>query len=182
MIVTPRIFARLAAIGLLAVLLQISFFSRVTVFGVSPDVLPAVVVVLGLLGGAMAGAVAGFGIGLLLDGSLVESLGGSSLVLLGVGYLAGLLRERLALRGALVAGLLCMGLTVVAELGFALVQLTLGVDAPISLLVVRDIVLKGIFAFFLGWPIYVALCRLLRAALVEEPRVTRRRQPTVLGT
>lgn len=181
MIVTPKIFARLAAIALLAVLLQISFFSRVTVLGVSPDVLPAFVVVLGLLGGAMTGAVAGFGVGLLLDGSLVESLGGSSLVLLGVGYLAGLLRERFALRGALVTALLCMGLTVVAELGFALVQLTLGVDAPISLLVVRDLLLKGAFAFLLGWPLYVGLCRLLRAALVEEQRVTRRRQPTVLG-
>lgn len=181
MIVTPKIFARLAAIGLLGVLLQISFFSRVTVLGVSPDVLPSLVVVLGLLGGAMTGAVAGFGIGLLLDGSLVESLGGSSLVLLGVGYLAGLLRERLELRGALIAALACVGLTVVAELGFALVRLTLGVDAPVSPLIVRDLLLKGIFAFFLGWPLYVGLCRALRAALVEEPRLTRRRQPTVLG-
>jgi rod shape-determining protein MreD len=180
-IVTPKIFARLAAIALLGVLLQVSFFSRVTVFGVSPDVLPALVVVLGLLGGAMTGAVAGFAVGLLLDGSLVESLGGSSLVLLGVGYAAGLLRERFELRGALVAALLCMGLTIVAELGFALVQLTLGVDAPVSPLIVRDLVLKGVFAFFLGWPIYLGLCRALRRALVEEPRLRRRRQPTVLG-
>lgn len=181
MIVTPKVFARLAVIALVAVLLQISFFSRVTVLGVSPDLLPVVVIVLGLLGGAVAGAVAGFGIGLLLDGSLVESLGGSSLVLLGVGYLAGLLRERFELRGALVAALLCAGLTLVAELGFALVQLTLGVDAPVSLLVVRDFLLKAVFAFFLGWPIYVGLCRALRRALVEEPRPPRRRQPTVLG-
>lgn len=181
MIVTPKIFARLAAIGLLGVLLQISFFSRVTVFGTSPDLLPALVIVLGLLGGAMTGAVAGFAIGLLLDGSLVESLGGSSLVLLGVGYLAGLLRERFELRGALLAALLCMALTVLAELGFALVQLTLGVDASVSVLVVRDLLLKGVFAFILGWPLYVGLCRLLRAALVEQPRLSRRRQPTVLG-
>jgi rod shape-determining protein MreD len=180
-IVTPKIFARLAAIGLLGVLLQISFFSRVTVFGTSPDLLPALVIVLGLLGGAMTGAVAGFAIGLLLDGSLVESLGGSSLVLLGVGYLAGLLRERFELRGALLAALLCMALTVLAELGFALVQLTLGVDASVSVLVVRDLLLKGVFAFILGWPLYVGLCRLLRAALVEQPRLSRRRQPTVLG-
>jgi rod shape-determining protein MreD len=180
-IVTPKIFARLAAIALLGVLLQISFFSRVTILGVTPDLLPALVIVLGLLGGAMTGAVAGFGIGLLLDGALVESLGGSSLVLLGVGYLAGLLRERFALRGALVAALACLALTMVAELGFALVQLTLGVDAPVSLLIVRDLVLKGIFAFLVGWPLYVGLCKLLRAALVEEPRVRRRRQPTVLG-
>jgi rod shape-determining protein MreD len=180
-IVTPKIFARLAAIALLGVLLQVSFFSRVTVLGVSPDVLPALVVVLGLLGGAMTGAVAGFAIGLLLDGSLVESLGGSSLVLLGVGYLAGMLRERFELRGALIAALTSLVLTIVAELGFALVQLTLGVDAPVSLLIVRDLLLKGAFAFLLGWPLYIGLCKLLRAALVEEPRVKRRRQPAVFG-
>jgi len=181
-IVTPKIFARIAVIALLGALLQLSFFSRVTFLGVSPDVLPALVVVLGLLGGAMTGAVAGFAIGLFVDGALVESLGGSSLVLLGAGYLAGLCRERFALRGALVAPLLCMAITLVAELGFAAVQAALGIDAPVSLLVVRDIVLKSIFAFFLGWPIYLAVRRALRPALVEEPRLTRRRQPTVLGT
>lgn len=181
MIVTPKIFARIAAIALLGVLLQLSFFSRVTLFGVSPDLLPALVVVLGLLGGAMTGAVAGFAIGLLLDGSLVESLGSSSLVLLGIGYLAGLARERFELRGALVAPLLCLALTLLAELGFAAVQLTLGVDAPVSLLVVRDVLLKGLFAFLAGWPIYLGVRRALRPALVEEPRANRRRQPTVLG-
>lgn len=181
MIVTPKIFARLGAIALLGVLLQLSFFSRVALFGTSPDVLPALVVVLGLLGGVMTGAVAGFAIGFLVDGALVESLGGSSLVLLGAGYLAGLARERFELRGPLVAPLLCMAITFLAELGFAAVQLTLGVDAPVSLLIVRDVLLKSIFAFFLGWPIYLGVRRALRPALVEEPRVSRRRQPTVLG-
>jgi rod shape-determining protein MreD len=181
MIVTPKIFARIAAIAVLAVLLQLSFFSRVAVFGVSPDVLPALVVVLGLLGGAMTGAVAGFGIGLLVDSALVQDLGGGSLVLLTVGYLAGLFRERFEVHSPLVPPLLCMGLTLVSELGFAAVALTLGVDGPVSALVVRDILLKSIFAFFLGWPIYLGVRRALRPALVEEPRVTRRSQPTVLG-
>jgi rod shape-determining protein MreD len=181
MIVTPKIFARLAVIGLLGVLLQLSFFSRVTLFHVSPDVLPALVVVLGLLGGAMTGAVAGFSIGLLADGLLADDLGGSSLILLGVGYLAGLFRERFEIHSALVPPLLCMGLTFVAELGFAAVQIMLGVDAPVSPLIVRDILLKSIFAFFLGWPIYLGVRRVLRPALVEEPRVRRRRMPRVLG-
>jgi len=181
-IVTPRIFARLAAISIVVVLLQLSFFSRVTLFETSPDVLPAFVVALGLLGGGMAGAIAGFSIGFLVDGLLVESLGGTSLVLLTTGYLAGLFRERFEIRSALVPPLLCMGMTFFAELGFAAVQLTLGVDAPISPLVVRDMLLKSIFAFFLGWPLYLGLRRALRPALVEEPSVTRRRQPTVLGT
>ena len=41
--------------------------------------------------------------------------------------------------------------------------------------------LKSIYAFFLGWPIYLGMRRALRPALVDEPRVERRRQPTVLG-
>lgn len=182
MIVTPRIFARLAAIAILGVLLQLSFFSRVELFHTSPDVLPALVVSLGLLGGSMTGAVAGFSIGFLVDCLLVAPLGGSSLVLLSAGYLAGLFRERFDIHSSLVPPLLCMGLTLFAELGFAAVQLMLGVDSPVSVLVVRDMLLKSIYAFFLAWPIYVGLRRALRPALVEEPKVSRRRQPTVLGT
>lgn len=182
MIVTPKILARLVALALLVVLLQLSFFSRVALFGTSPDILPALVVVFGLLGGSMTGAVTGFSIGLLVDCLLAGTLGATSLVLLGIGYLAGLFRERFEIHSALVPPLLCMGLTLAAELGFAVVQLMLGVDAPVSILVIRDMLLKGIFAFFLGWPLYICARWVLRPALVEEPSVRRRRQPTVLGT
>lgn len=181
MIVTPRIFARLVAIAIVGVLLQLSFFSRVDFLHTSADVLPAIVVCLGLLGGSMTGAVSGFAIGFLVDCLLVAPLGGSSLVLLGTGYLAGLFRERFEIHSALVPPLLCMGLTLFAELGFGLVQAMLGLDAPVSLLVLRDLLLKSVYAFFLGWPIYAILRRALRPALVEEPQVRRRRQPTVLG-
>jgi rod shape-determining protein MreD len=182
MIVTPRIFARLAAIVIVGVLLQLSFFSRVALFHTSPDVLPALVVSLGLLGGSMTGAVAGFSIGLLVDCLLVEALGATSLVLLSTGYLAGLFRERFDIHSALVPPLMCMGLTLFAEVGYGAVQLMLGIDSPVSLLIVRDMLLKAVYAFFLGWPIYLAIRRILRPALVEEPRVRRRRQPPVLET
>lgn len=182
MIVTPKILIRIVAIVIVGVLLQLSFFSRVTLFDTSPDMLPALVVSLGLLGGSMTGAVSGFSIGLLVDCLLVEPLGASSLVLLSTGYLAGLFRERFEIHSPLVPPLLCMGLTLFAELGFALVQVLLGVDAPVSSMIVRDILLKSIFAFFIGWPIYLGIRRALRPALVEETKVRRRKQPTVLGT
>ena len=181
MILTGKIVARIVAICMLGVLLQLSFFSRVELFHVSPDILPALVVCLGLLGGSLTGAVSGFWIGFFLDCLLVEALGISSLVLLGIGYLAGLFRERFEIHSSLVPALLCMGLTMLAELGFGLVQLLLGLDAPLSSLIVRDLLLKSVYAFFLGWPIYLIVRRALRPALVEDPKVLRRRDPTVLG-
>ncbi len=181
MILTPKIIARIVAICMVGVLLQLSFFSRVELFHVSPDILPALVVCLGLLGGSMTGAVCGFSIGFFLDCLLVEALGISSLVLLGIGYLSGLFRERFEIHSSLVPALLCMGLTLLAELGFGLIQLMLGLDAPLSPLIIRDLLLKSVYAFFLGWPIYLGMRRALRPALVEDPKVSRRRQPTVLG-
>ena len=181
MILTGKIVARIVAICMLGVLLQLSFFSRVELFHVSPDILPALVVCLGLLGGSLTGAVSGFSIGFFLDCLLVEALGISSLVLLGIGYLAGLFRERFEIHSSLVPALLCMGLTMLAEFGFGLVQLLLGLDAPLSTLILRDLLLKSVYAFFLGWPIYLLVRRVLRPALVDDPKVQRRRQPTVLG-
>jgi rod shape-determining protein MreD len=181
MILTPKILVRLVAVVVLGVLLQLSFFSQVAIFHTSPDLLPALVVSLGLLGGTMTGAVTGFSVGFLLDCLLVEPLGGGSLVLLATGYLAGLFRERFEIHSPLVPPLLCMCLTVFAELGFGAVELMLGGDATVSGLVVRDILIKGIFAFFLGWPIYLGLRRALRPALVEEPALRRPRRSTVLG-
>jgi len=181
-ILTPNILVRLVATVVGGVILQLSLFSQVTLFDVSPDLLPALIVVLGLLGGSLTGAVCGFSAGLLLDCLLIVPLGGGSLVLLSTGYLAGLFRERFEIHSALVPPLLCMGLTLFAELGFGAVELMLGIDAPISPLVIRDMVLKSIFAFFLGWAIYAGLRRALRPALVEEPMVRRGRRPTVLGT
>ena len=173
MILTPQILARLVAIVLAAVLLQLSFFSQVALFHVSPEVLPALVVSLGLLGGTMTGAVSGFSVGFLLDCLLVRPLGGASLVLLGVGYGAGLFRERFGYPTRFAVPLPCAAFTLFAELGFGAVQLMLGIDSSVSLLVVRDILVKSAFAFFLGWAIFLGVRRALRPALVEEPVVRR---------
>jgi len=181
MILTGKIVARIVAICMLGVLLQLSFFSRVELFHVSPDVLPALVVCLGLLGGSMTGAVSGFSVGFFLDCLLVEALGISSLVLLVTGYLAGLFRERFEIHSSLVPALLCMGLTLLAELGYGVIQLMFGLDAPLSTLIVRDLLLKSVYAFFLGWPIYLGVRWVLRPALVEEQKLQRRPRPTVLG-
>lgn len=179
MILTGKILARVIAVVIVGVILQLSFFSQVTLFHVTPDILPALVVCFGLLGGTMSGAVAGFSVGLLVDCLLIAPLGGGSLVLLSAGYLAGAYRERFGFPKGLAAPLVCAALTLFAELGFGAVQAMLGeVGSHVSPLVVRDILLQTIYAFFLGWPMYLGLRRLLRPALVDEPRA--RRRPTVM--
>ncbi|OJU84791.1 MAG: rod shape-determining protein MreD [Solirubrobacterales bacterium 70-9] len=181
MILTPKIVVRLILVGLFGVLLQLTFFSQIELFHVSPDILPALVVCLGLLGGSMTGAVSGFAIGFLLDCLLIQPLGGASLVLIAVGYAAGIFRERFEIHSRLVAPLLCALLTFAAELGFGAVEAMFGIDTEVSVLVLRDILIQSAFAFFLGWAIYVGLRRLVRPALVDEATVRRTRRPTVLG-
>ena len=175
MIVTWQIGLRLAAIVLVAVLLQVSFLSYLSILGATPDVLPVVIAVLGLLGGAVTGAVAGFATGLLVDSLLLQTLGVSSLVLLSVGYLAGRYREQFEIDSRMAPALLAGGLTLLATAGFVGLQLMLGVEAAVSLLVVREILIKALLGFLMAFPLYPLLRLALRPALVLEEPPTRRR-------
>jgi len=177
-ILTRWINLRIGLIVLLSVLLQVAFFSYFRIFGASPDILPVVITAIGLLGGAVVGAVVGFSAGLLLDISLLETLGVSSLVLLFVGYVAGRYRESFEIDSAFAPAALAGGLAFLAAAGFISIELTLGVDTPVSGAIVGDAIAKGFLAFCLAYPIYPLIRLCLRSALVlEEPRTSRRRHP-----
>lgn len=167
MIVTWRIALRLALIVFAAVILQVSFFSLVPILGATPDLLPVVIVSLGLLGGGVVGAVSGFAAGLLLDSVLLQTLGASSLVLLTIGYLAGRYREGFEITNSLVPPLLAGGFTLLAGAGYAAVQLMLGVETPVSLLILREILVQSLLAIILALPVYPLLRRAVRPALID---------------
>jgi rod shape-determining protein MreD len=181
-IVTWRSGIRIAAIVVTSVVLQISFFSFLTLFGTTPDIVPLVVVSLGLLGGAVLGAVCGFAAGLLLDSALLQTLGVSSLVLLSAGYLAGRYREGAEISNSLIPPLLVGALTAVAAAGFAAIQLMLGVRAPVSLLVLREILVQGLLAVLLAIPLYPLIRRILRPALIQDVVARRARTAISPGT
>ena len=181
MIITRRSAIRIALLIVVSVLLQISFFSYLSFFGTTPDVIPLVVIALGLLGGALVGAVCGFAAGLLLDSVLLQTLGVSSLVLLGVGYLAGRYREGTEISNTLVPPLLVGALTMAAAAGFAAIQLMLGVRAPVSLLVLREIIVQGLLAVVLAIPLYPVIRRILRPAIVDDFAARRARSPITRG-
>ena len=170
MIVTKRIALRLALIVLLGVILQVSFFSYLHFFGAIPNLIPVVIVSLGLLGGGVVGAVCGFVAGLLVDSVLVQTLGVSSLVLLSIGYLAGRYREGVEITNAWIPPLLAGGFTLLAAAGFAAVELMLGVNASVSILFLREVVVQGLLAVLLAIPFYPLIRRILAPALIDyEP-------------
>ncbi|KAA0269777.1 MAG: rod shape-determining protein MreD [Acidobacteria bacterium] len=169
MIVTPLILVRLALIVLAAVLLQVGFFSQVPLLGSVANLLPVVVVALGLLGGAVSGAVAGFATGLLVDAMIGGTPGVASLALMAAGYLAGRWREGYDIVSSLVPPLLTGALTALAALIYAALSLTLGIEAPVSVLALREVVVQGLLGVLLAIPVFPLVRRIVRPALVDDP-------------
>ena len=89
MTITTASVVRLALLGLLGGILQLSAVSQITVFGVPADLSPLLVASVGFIAGSIPGAVFGFCLGLFIDISLFQTLGVSSLVFTAVGYGAG---------------------------------------------------------------------------------------------
>lgn len=111
----------MALLVLTAVLVQLTVLPLLGLPGATPDLVAITVVGLGFVGGPVRGTVAGFAAGLLID--LLPPadglLGLTAVLLVVVGYLAGLLgqTERSPLAAVALAGLLCGGVV----LGYALV-------------------------------------------------------------
>jgi rod shape-determining protein MreD len=168
MILTRPIWIRLIGLGLPTVVLEVSFFSELDILGSSPDGAILVVIALGLLGGSLTGAVAGFSIGFGIDCLLLQTLGATSLALMGVGYVAGRYRESFGRPTRAATMLLGGGLTLLGVTAFGAIQIGLGVDADVSTIVIRDAFVKSILGALGAVPVLSLVRRLLRPALVDE--------------
>jgi rod shape-determining protein MreD len=169
-IITPPILARLFVIVFVTILLQIGLFSEVPIFGSVPNLIPVVVVSLGLLGGAVTGSVTGFAAGLLVDVMIGGTMGITSLALMTAGYGAGRWREGYDIVSSLVPPLLTGALTGVAAFAYGAMQLTLGVDSQISALVLREVIVQALLGALLAVPVFPLIRRILRPALVDDIR------------
>jgi rod shape-determining protein MreD len=176
-----RLPLRIAAVAILAVILQETAVSQISIFGVTADITPLVVVSVGLLCGSMIGAIVGFGMGLLVDMTLVQTLGITSLLFIVIGYWSGRLRELRDPSHGLVPLALGAAGTATTGLGMALIQFLLGVDAPVSLLLLQQIFLTVLVNTLISLPVYELVRRLLHPALPEDPRRRRRRAYTTGG-
>ncbi len=176
-----RLPLRLALIGFVTVVIQVAGVSQVSVFGVSADLTPLVVMSVGLLCGSLLGAVTGFAVGLLVDMVLVQTLGVTSLLYIAIGYWCGRLRELRDPSHGMVPLALGAAATAFAGVGMALIQFLLGVDAPVSFLLVQQIFITVLVNTLLALPVYALVRRIIRPALPDDPRRRRRRAYTTGG-
>jgi rod shape-determining protein MreD len=177
----PPLALRLLVLGLVTVLVQVSAVSQITIAGTNADLTPLVVGSVGLLCGSVVGATFGFFAGLCVDMALLQTLGLSSLVYIVCGYGAGRLRElRDPQAGAtpLVVGALS---TAIATIGFSIMNFLLGVDAPVSFLLLRQIIVTILLNTLIALPLYALVRRWLLPALPDDPRRRRRRAYTTGG-
>jgi len=165
-----RLATRLIALAFVAVVIQESVISQISIFGVSADVTLLAVMSVGLLCGSLAGAVFGFGTGLFVDLVLVQTLGVTSLLYITIGYWAGRLHELRDPSHELVPLAAGAAATAFAGLGMAVIQFLLGVDAPVSFLLLQQIVITVLVNTLIALPVYALVRRIVRPALPDDPR------------
>ena len=178
---SPRLILRLVLMGLVLVVIQESAISQISIFGVSADITPLMVMSVGLLAGSMTGAVFGFCTGLLVDTMLVQTLGITSLLYIAIGYWSGRLRELRDPAHGLVPLAAGAAATAVAEIGMTIIQFLLGVDAPVSVLLAQQIFVTILVNTLISLPVYALVRRIINPALPDDPRRRRRRAYTTGG-
>jgi rod shape-determining protein MreD len=179
--VNLRLILRLIVLAFATVVIQQAAISQISIFGVSADLGPLVVMSVGLLAGSLAGAITGFGIGLLVDLVLVQTLGVTSLLYIAIGYWSGRLRELRDPAHGLVPLAMGAAATAFAGLGMALIQFLLGVNAPVSLLLFQQIFITVLVNSLIALPVFAIVRRLIRPTLPDDPRRRRRRAYTTGG-
>jgi rod shape-determining protein MreD len=172
---------RLVALALVTVVIQESAVSQISIFGISADLTPLVVMSVGLLAGSMPGAIMGFGTGLLVDTILVQTLGVTSLLYIAIGYWSGRLRELRDPAHGLVPLVAGAAATAFAGVGMTVIQFLLGVDAPVSLLLFQQIIITVLVNTLIALPVYAFVRRVITPALPDDPRRRRRRAYTTGG-
>jgi rod shape-determining protein MreD len=176
-----RLVLRLGLLALGTVVIQEAAVSQVSIFGISADLTPLMVMSVGLLAGSLTGAVMGFATGLLVDTVLVQTLGITSLLYIAIGYWAGRLRELRDPAHGLVPLAAGAAATAVAGIGMTLIQFLLGVDAPVSLLLFQQIFITILVNTLISLPVYAVVRRIVHPALPDDPRRRRRRAYTTGG-
>ncbi len=145
------------AVVITALVLQSTLFSQITLAGVKPELVYLVTIVLALLEGPSAGAVAGFAGGMTQDFLLNQPKGITALTLTLVGYAVGMLRQYIVTPSPLLPVVVVAGATMIGILFYGIVAFLLGVDVG-GMYLVKAAVLSGVYDAVLT-PIFYPIVR-----------------------
>ncbi len=160
--------AKAAAVVFAAALLQVSIATPLEVARGHPDLVLVLVVAIALVRGPLAGAVVGFGAGLLVDVAAIQTLGLSSLLLTLAGYWSGRFGEattRSSPHPPLVAVALATVGVVVAS---GLLHFMLGQGASAADLLAQVLLPTLALNLLLAYPVYRLTLRLFPIAVRER--------------
>jgi len=105
----------------------------------------------------------------------------NSLIFTVIGYWSGRLRELRDPQAALTPLLVGATAATVAMVGYSLIEFLLGVDAPVSFELLRQIILGIVVDTIVALPFWAIVRRVLEPGLPDDPRRRRRRAYTTGG-
>ena len=169
--------AKAAVVLFLAVVLQISIFAGIDIFGGRPDLLLVTLVMVALLRGTIFGAAAGFAAGLLYDMGIFGTLGFIALLYTLAGYWIGRYGETTG-RDRGHAPLLSVAVvTILFAIGALLLHFMLGENAPAREVLIGSLVPTVLLNLLLVVPVHAVVRRVLDPADSGE----RAREVRLLG-
>jgi len=147
--------ARLAAVLIVAVLLQTTVAPNIRILGANPDFVLVFVVAVALLRGAEIGAAFGFVAGGIVSIALFEPPGVRSLALVAVGYLVGRYSETADLSPSVAPIVSVFAATLIAESLELLAQFLFGREVPLLYLMGRWVIPLLVLDSLLAVPLYL---------------------------
>lgn len=150
----------LAIIG--ATVLQVVLAPHIGILGTIPSFPLLVVITLSLVEGPVAGSVAGFSAGLVLDLLGTGPIGAWALVLTLVGYIAGMLEANVFAEGWLLPVTVALIASIITELTYLVVLIVLGIEMPFWRSVLTVVLPRGVYNAALALLVYPWLARFLR--------------------
>jgi rod shape-determining protein MreD len=165
--------AKGAAVMFVAAIVQVTLLSDIDVFHGAPDLVLVTLVAVALLRGAIFGAAAGFGAGLVIDTATLQTLGVSSLLLTIAGYWIGRYGETTGRDRTHAPFVSVAVVTILYSVGALVLHYMLGDPASAQRVLVDALPFQLLFNLLLTLPVYALCRRLFRppASGLEEVRL-----------
>ena len=166
---------RIAPLVFVAATAQVAMIGGTHVVGAEPDLLLVTIVAVALVAGALPGAAAGFGGGLLVDVMSLGTLGTTSILLVLSGYWAGRYGETTGRGRAYAPSLAAFAITILAGIGGVALHFLLG--QPVS---ARSALTSALPTAIVAALIVLGVIRICRTLLSEQASYDRTRRIEVV--